>query len=66
MNKPHLTPLYNHYSQIVYAASGPDVKTSIIGGSLVMHERKLLHVDVFSIMGEVKSIAESIAHNFRS
>jgi 5-methylthioadenosine/S-adenosylhomocysteine deaminase len=66
MNKPHLTPLYNHYSQIVYAASGPDVKTSIIGGSLVMHERKLLHVDVFSIMGEVKSIAESIAHTFRS
>jgi 5-methylthioadenosine/S-adenosylhomocysteine deaminase len=66
MKKPHLTPLYNHYSQIVYAASGPDVKTSIIGGSIVMHERKLLHVDVFSIMGEVKSIAESIAHNFRS
>jgi 5-methylthioadenosine/S-adenosylhomocysteine deaminase len=66
MKKPHLTPLYNHYSQIVYAASGPDVKTSIIGGSIVMHERNLLHVDVFSIMGEVKSIAESIAHNFSS
>lgn len=66
MNKPHLTPLYNPYSQLVYAASGPDVKTSIIGGSLVMHERKLLHVDVFSIMGEVKSIAESITHTFRS
>ena len=66
MKKPHLIPLYNPYSQIVYAASGPDVRTSIIGGSLVMHERKLLHVDVPSVMGEVNSIAESIACNFRS
>jgi 5-methylthioadenosine/S-adenosylhomocysteine deaminase len=66
MKKPHLIPLYNPYSQIVYAASGPDVRTSIIGGSLVMHERKLLHVDVPSVMGEVNSIAESIAYNFRS
>jgi len=63
MKKPHLTPLYNYYSQLVYAASGSDVKTSIIGGNIVMHERKLLHVDLPSIMHEVRKIAQAIADN---
>ena len=66
MDKPHLTPLYNHYSQLVYAASGSDVKTSIIGGKVVMHERKLLQVDIPSIMREVRSIAKAIADNSNS
>ncbi|MBN1548345.1 MAG: amidohydrolase [Syntrophaceae bacterium] len=64
--KPHLTPLYNCYSQLVYAASGSDVKTTIIGGNIVMHERKLLRVDLPSIMREVRLIAKSIAGNFHS
>jgi len=63
MDKPHLTPLYNCYSQLVYAASGSDVKTSIIGGNIVMHERKLLHIDVPSLMREVRTIAHAIAEN---
>ena len=39
MNQPHLTPLYNCYSQLVYAARGADVKTSIINGRIVMKDR---------------------------
>lgn len=27
MNQPHLTPLYNYYSQLVYATRAADVKT---------------------------------------
>jgi 5-methylthioadenosine/S-adenosylhomocysteine deaminase len=61
--KPHLTPMHNYYSQLVYAASGADVKTSIIGGKVVMHDRELLLVDLPSIMQEVRSIAKSIAAN---
>ncbi|HET6460493.1 MAG TPA: amidohydrolase [Syntrophales bacterium] len=58
--KPHLSPMHNYYSQLVYAASGADVKTSIIGGKIVMHNRELLLVDLPSIMQEVRSIAELI------
>jgi 5-methylthioadenosine/S-adenosylhomocysteine deaminase len=64
MNKPHLTPLYNYYSHLVYAASGSDVNTSIIGGNIVMHDRKLLHVDLPSIIHEVRKIAQAIANNY--
>ena len=60
MNKPHLTPLYNCYSQLVYAASGADVKTSIIGGKVVMKNRRLLTIDVESAMKNVRTIAAGI------
>ena len=60
MNKPHLTPLYNCYSQLVYAASGADTKTSIIGGKIVMKDRQLLTIDVDSAMENVRKIAADI------
>ncbi|MFC1821932.1 amidohydrolase family protein [Thermodesulfobacteriota bacterium] len=48
--KPHLTPMYNPYSHLVYAARGNDVIHSIINGQMVMEDRKLGHVDVSAIM----------------
>ncbi len=60
MNKPHLTPLYNCYSQLVYAACGSDTKTSIIGGRIVMKDRQLLTIDVDRAMKNVRAIADDI------
>jgi len=60
MNKPHLTPLYHPFSHLVYAASGADVLTSIIGGHVVMRNRRLLTIDLNEIMGEVRRIGEAI------
>jgi len=50
LKKPHLTPMYNPYSHLVYAARGNDVSHSIINGRLVMEERKLSIMDVNEIM----------------
>ena len=44
--QPHLTPLYNPYSQLVYAAGGRDVRDVIINGQLVMENRRLLTLDL--------------------
>ena len=63
MNQPHLTPLYNYYSQIVYAARGADVKTSIINGRKVMKDRRLLTIDVDMAMSNVRSIAAQIMNS---
>jgi 5-methylthioadenosine/S-adenosylhomocysteine deaminase len=58
--KPHLTPLYNPYSHIVYSASGADVKTSIINGRVVMKDRRLTTLDVDEAMAKVAKIADAI------
>ena len=45
-------------NQLVHAASGADVSTVIIGGRIVMRERKLLTCDVNRVMAEVNRRAE--------
>jgi 5-methylthioadenosine/S-adenosylhomocysteine deaminase len=57
IDKPHLTPMYNPYSHIVYAARGNDVSHSIINGQLVMEDRKLLTLDIEEIMERAKEKA---------
>jgi 5-methylthioadenosine/S-adenosylhomocysteine deaminase len=49
-NKPHLTPMYNPYSHLVYAARGSDVCHSIINGKPVMEDRRLLSLDLDEVL----------------
>jgi 5-methylthioadenosine/S-adenosylhomocysteine deaminase len=56
--KPHLTPMYNPVSHLVYAAGAADVRHSIIGGRLVMKERALLTLDLEEILGHVREFAK--------
>lgn len=59
--KPHLTPLYNCYSQLVYAAGGADVSTVIINGKVILKERRFRSLDIEGIMGRARKIAGKIA-----
>jgi 5-methylthioadenosine/S-adenosylhomocysteine deaminase len=49
-NGPHATPMYNVYSQLVYALKGSDVKTVIIDGKLVMEDRRMLTLNEKEIL----------------
>jgi 5-methylthioadenosine/S-adenosylhomocysteine deaminase len=60
LNKPHLVPLYNPYSQVVYAAGGGDVETVIIEGRVVMGKRKLLTLDEEKLIRDVHAWAGRI------
>ena len=61
IHKPHLVPLYNPVSQIVYAAGGADVKDVIVSGKIIVHNREVLTLDVENILEEVASLAKVIA-----
>jgi 5-methylthioadenosine/S-adenosylhomocysteine deaminase len=58
--KPHLTPLFEPSSHLVYSAGGADVRHSIIHGKLVMESRELLTVDILEVMDRVRSYARII------
>jgi 5-methylthioadenosine/S-adenosylhomocysteine deaminase len=60
LNQPHLTPMYDPCSHLVYAARGADVRDVIIDGSIVMRERQLLEMDEQEIMAKVREIAAAI------
>ena len=55
--KPHLTPMYNPYSQLVYAATGQDVRHAIIEGRMVMENRRLLTLDVAEVLARAEEKA---------
>lgn len=56
-NKPHLTPIYNPYSHLIYSARGSDVCHSIINGNIVMEGRKLMTIDLYEILARAREKA---------
>jgi 5-methylthioadenosine/S-adenosylhomocysteine deaminase len=60
LNQPHLTPMYEPCSHLVYAARGADVRDVVIDGSIIMRERRLLDVDEQEVMAKVRELAEGI------
>lgn len=63
MNQPHLTPLYNIPSHLVYAAQGADVLHSIINGQVVMESRELKSLDEDRILARMREIGQSVANH---
>ncbi len=63
-HKPHLTPMYNPDSHLVYSAKGSDVTTSIINGKPVMENGRLLTIDVKKAMEDVNRIAKELQSTF--
>jgi 5-methylthioadenosine/S-adenosylhomocysteine deaminase len=59
-HKPHLTPMYNPYSHVVYAAKGSDVTHSIINGRLVMEDRGLLTLDLREVLGHAEEMSRKV------
>ncbi|HMG37300.1 MAG TPA: amidohydrolase [Blastocatellia bacterium] len=47
---PHQTPVYNVYSQLVYATKASDVETVVINGKIVMQHRKVLTIDERAVL----------------
>jgi 5-methylthioadenosine/S-adenosylhomocysteine deaminase len=62
-DQPHLVPLYNPYSQLVYVATGADVRTVLIAGQVVVQDRRLLTLDVEEAMAQVREYARRIRAN---
>jgi 5-methylthioadenosine/S-adenosylhomocysteine deaminase len=60
LDRPHLQPVYNIVSHLVYSATGADVRDVIIDGKLVMENRNLLTLDEKKILHKMEEIKTSI------
>ncbi|MGQ9460675.1 MAG: amidohydrolase family protein [Candidatus Bathyarchaeaceae archaeon] len=58
--KPHLCPLFNEISNLVYAAMASDVDTVLINGKIVMENRKVTTVDVHKVLEMAEKTKESL------
>jgi len=56
-NKPHLRPIHDVISHIVYSANGNDVETTIVDGNVLMLDREVVTLDEEKVI----SLAEEVA-----
>ncbi len=59
-NKPHLRPINDVISHLVYSANGNDVETTIIDGNLIMLDGEVLTLDEERIISSVEDVAEKL------
>ena len=60
-NQPHLRPVNNVISHLVYSASGNDVETTIVDGKILMLDREVLTLDEEKILDEAEKTIEKLA-----
>ncbi len=65
LERPHLVPLYDVYTQLVHAASGADVETVIIHGRLIMRDRVVLTVDEGEVLARARALARPIRRGLK-
>lgn len=59
LHKPHLQPFYSP-DLLVYGAGGADVRSVIVNGRLVVHNRESLTIDLQETMDRVRQLATEV------
>jgi 5-methylthioadenosine/S-adenosylhomocysteine deaminase len=57
---PHLCPMYDPMSVLVYSASGADVRDVVVNGRVLMRNRNITTLDAGEIMARVRQICREI------
>jgi 5-methylthioadenosine/S-adenosylhomocysteine deaminase len=60
LNEPNAVPMYDIYAQIAYSLKASDVETVVIGGRVVMQERKLLTIDEAHVLEKAREYRKSV------
>jgi 5-methylthioadenosine/S-adenosylhomocysteine deaminase len=60
LEEPNAVPMYDVYAQIAYSLKGSDVETVVIGGRVVMRERKLLTIDETAVLEKAREYGISV------
>ena len=50
LNEPHALPIYNVYSQLVYALKASDVADVMVNGRVIVRDKKILTIDPAPVM----------------
>ena len=61
LDEPNAVPMYDVYAQLAYALKGSDVETVVIGGRVVMRDRKVLTVKEEEVMAKARAYKKTIA-----
>ena len=64
MNAPHLCPLYDPVSALVYSGNGSDVRDVIVEGRILMRERRFTTVDADEVLSKAGELGKKIGEQY--
>jgi 5-methylthioadenosine/S-adenosylhomocysteine deaminase len=56
LDEAHLTPIYDPYSHLVYAANGSDVNDVIVNGRILMRNRGMKTIEEEKVLKEMAGL----------
>jgi 5-methylthioadenosine/S-adenosylhomocysteine deaminase len=65
LDAPNAVPMYDVYAQLAYALKQCDVETVVIGGRLVMREKKVLTVDEAAVIAKAREYKNKIESSLK-
>jgi 5-methylthioadenosine/S-adenosylhomocysteine deaminase len=65
LDQPNAVPMYDVYSQLAYALKASDVETVVIGGRIVMRDRKLLTLREPEILAKARQYGQRVADSLK-
>jgi 5-methylthioadenosine/S-adenosylhomocysteine deaminase len=65
LSAPRQTPVYNLYSQLVYATKAADVSDMIVNGRVLMRNRRLLTIDAPAVTARARRLKDQVARSLR-
>jgi len=65
LNAPHAAPMYDLYSQLVYALQGSDVADVMVNGRTIVRDRKMLTIDQSAVMAKAAEYQERVKRSLR-
>ena len=60
LDQPHLQPLHDPFSTVVYSANGGDVKHVLVNGKLLYENRCFTSLDIEKVMWHIKKICSNM------
>jgi len=60
LDAPNAVPMFDVYAQLAYALKGSDVETVVIGGRVVMRDKKVLSVDEAAVIAKAREYKSKI------
>lgn len=60
MNGARQTPVYNPVSHLVYVAKGPDVRTTVVNGRVLMRDRRMRTLDERVVIADALALSAKV------
>jgi 5-methylthioadenosine/S-adenosylhomocysteine deaminase len=52
--------MYDPLSHLVYTTRGDDVRTTVVNGTVLMREKKVMTLDETAVLAEARSLASQV------